>query len=287
MIDVIYDMETQDPDDFFTLCLLVAHPKVKLRAVTLTPGTDAQVGIARYLLEKADVNIPVGGRENKQSSCVSQWHYNFLGQVPAKSGWRRSADVIVDTLKEFPEATILTGGPLTNLGEALDKGAKIKRWVAQGGFAGDNVVPPENRLPKFAGMIACQTFNFNGNLKAAKQALSSPNIEKRILVSKNVCHGVVYDKTMHEFFKRNRPASIGYDYIFNGMEYYLERNPSGKKFHDPLAACVAIDDSICQFAEVELFHNRDGWSSGLTPGSNTKISVGVDMPRFVDVLVAK
>ena len=28
----------------------------------------------------------------------------------------------------------------------------LKRWVAQGGFAGDSVVPPEHRLAKFAGM---------------------------------------------------------------------------------------------------------------------------------------
>ena len=36
-IDVVFDMETGDPDDFFTLCLLTAHPKVNLRAVTVTP----------------------------------------------------------------------------------------------------------------------------------------------------------------------------------------------------------------------------------------------------------
>lgn len=41
-MDIIFDMETQDPDDMFALCFLGSHPAVKLRAVTVTPGSKAQ-----------------------------------------------------------------------------------------------------------------------------------------------------------------------------------------------------------------------------------------------------
>lgn len=41
LLDLILDMETGDPDDFFTLCFLLSHPRVQLRAVTLYPGTSA------------------------------------------------------------------------------------------------------------------------------------------------------------------------------------------------------------------------------------------------------
>jgi inosine-uridine nucleoside N-ribohydrolase len=40
-------METNDPDDFLTLCILSTHPKVNLRAVTITPGYVS----AAHLLE--------------------------------------------------------------------------------------------------------------------------------------------------------------------------------------------------------------------------------------------
>lgn len=43
----------------------------------------------------------------------------------------------------------------------------IERWVAQGGFAGDNIVPPQYRLKKFDGKIFCPTFNFGGDSRAA------------------------------------------------------------------------------------------------------------------------
>jgi pyrimidine-specific ribonucleoside hydrolase len=39
----------------------------------------------------------------------------------------------------------------------------------------------------------CPTFNFGGDVPAAKFMLESKQIGFRYLVSKNVCHGVLYD----------------------------------------------------------------------------------------------
>jgi len=39
MKEIIFDMETGDPDDLFTLILLCGHPKVNLLGVSITPGT--------------------------------------------------------------------------------------------------------------------------------------------------------------------------------------------------------------------------------------------------------
>lgn len=50
MIDVVWDMETSDPDDFLTLLFLIGHPQVNLKAVTVTPGTPDQIGLARHAL---------------------------------------------------------------------------------------------------------------------------------------------------------------------------------------------------------------------------------------------
>src|SRR5688500_16385331 len=39
-VDIIFEMETSDPDDFFTLCFLLSHPQPRLRAVVIHPGHD-------------------------------------------------------------------------------------------------------------------------------------------------------------------------------------------------------------------------------------------------------
>ena len=67
----------------------------------------------------------------------------------------------------------------------------VKRWVGQGGFAGDNIVPPgkdmkekveqsyltlehtEHRMSKFNGKTVCATYNFGGDPASAALILAS------------------------------------------------------------------------------------------------------------------
>ncbi|MCP4438446.1 MAG: nucleoside hydrolase [Aureispira sp.] len=285
-MDILFDMETNDPDDVMTLCILSAHPNVNLRAVTVMPGTDEQVGLVHRVLELTDhPEIPVGSYAiGYEKPCVSGFHNKWFGKWEDKTPDGEGYQIIKETVAEYPELTILTGGPLKNF-RLLDAKLPIHRWVAQGGFAGDNVVPPEHRLPKFVGRTTCPTFNFGGDPKTASKLLATPQIEKRLLVSKNVCHGLAYDAEMHEKMEGYKDSSAGLHWVYKGMDKYLQRRPNGKLFHDPLAACVAIDPSICEFREVELFRARGEWGSNLVLGTNTFISIAADKDRFFDVMV--
>jgi len=271
-------METGDPDDVMTLCFLTSHPKVKLRAVTVTPGTNAQIGIIRHILKMTGFeHIPVGSwKIGYEKNCVSDFHYRWLGKIAESQPDDEGYQIISQTLAQYPDLTILTGAPLKNFGQ-LDNASKIKTWVAQGGFAGDNVVPSQYRLKKFEGMLTCPTYNFNGAPREALKMLSEITIEKRYLVSKNVCHGVVYDAEFHKKMAVVKDKSKGLNLIYRGMEQYLLKNQQGKKLHDPLAACVAIDKSICEFKEVEMYRQNGKW------GANTFISISVDKEKFVNV----
>lgn len=126
--------------------------------------------------------------------------------------------------------------------------------------------------------------NLNGDPKAAKAVLASDRFGERRLVSKNVCHGVSYDAVLHERVLSIPEPGPGLRLIIEGMAAYLARSPEGKKFHDPLAACCAIDPSIATWAEVEVYREKGKWGSRLCPGSGTWIIVDYDYERFVDVL---
>ncbi|MCP4521066.1 MAG: hypothetical protein GY827_05185 [Cytophagales bacterium] len=160
----------------------------------------------------------------------------------------------------------------------------MDKWVTQGGFAGDNVVPSEYRLEKFEGMISCPTFNFNGASNVALSLLASENIKEKYLVSKNVCHGVIYDYAMHEKFTPFKDDSAGINLAYRGMELFLKKKSKGKKFHDPLALSVAFDKSVCEFREVEMFRKRGGWGANLATNTNTFISIAADEEKIIKVL---
>ena len=135
-MDIIWDMETGDPDDFITLLLLLGHPRVNLIGVTVTPGTPDQVGVVRTALEWFGARakaIPVGafniehrikseepgeGRHGRRGACVSSWHYSAFGDMPAS----RDAVPGPELLRSLcgPSTTLVTGGPLKNLGAAIN-----------------------------------------------------------------------------------------------------------------------------------------------------------------------
>ncbi|MCU0657048.1 MAG: nucleoside hydrolase [Polyangiaceae bacterium] len=294
-LDVVWDMETQDPDDFLTLLLLLGHPWVRLKAVTITPGSAAQVGLVRRALSWFDVDIPVGaGNLDHPRSCVSSWHEKAYGAIEPSRQAEPAADVLLRCCDEA--TTLITGAPLKNLGAAMARGGfRVGRLVAQGGFAGEGVVPPHLQLEKFRGRVTCPTFNLNGDPKAALRALDFEGIGERRFVSKNVCHGVIYGRAMHRALEAVRGDDRSLGLIAQGMEVYLDGKGArpegadepgvGKKFHDPLAACCAIDPRVGTWAEVELFREKGEWGSRLCPGSNTWIIVDHDPARFWSVLV--
>lgn len=287
-VDILFDMETRDLDDALTLCLLATHPAVQLRAVTVNPGTPAQIGVVRHLLRRAGHDpIPVGARNVRAPQThVSEFHYTWLGMIATAEPDGFAHEILARRLATYPAATLITGAPLHNLRLLLNHhpDIEIARWVAQGGFAGDNVVPAEHRLAKFAGRTTCLSFNFNGDKKATLQALTSERIGKRILVSKNITHGVVYDAAFHECLRPRRADTAGLILIYEAMEHYLRIRPEGKMLHDPLAACVAINPAIANLVEVEVFREHGEWGSRPASGTRTFITVSADREAFFATL---
>jgi inosine-uridine nucleoside N-ribohydrolase len=313
VVDIVWDMETGDPDDFLTLLLLLGHPEVNLKAVTVTPGGADQIGLVKWIMglfQKED--IPVGSfwnpEELKQNdikqhgsmrSRVSRWHNKVYSSImgdksksdvpysyESEEGWK----ILRDNFDE--NTTLVTGAPLKNLGALLDNtGGKLGRLVAQGGFAGEGVVPEERQLEKFKGMVTCPTYNLNGDPRSALKAIESDRFTDKYFVSKNVCHGVYYNRELHnEVIERSKTSDDFYHlvslcYIIDSMDIYFKKNAEGKKFHDPLAACCAIDLDIGMWSEVELYREKGKWGSRLCPGSGTKIVTGYNHDRFVDVLL--
>ena len=184
------------------------------------------------------------------------------------------------------KTVLITGAALKNVGRAMQNNAlTVRKLVAQGGFAGEGVVPRYLQMEKFKGKTTCPTFNLNGDRKSALAVLEYPGIPRRYFVSKNVCHRVLYDTDLHEQIRVVRKKSTALNMIYLGMDVYLQKK-SHKKLHDPLAACCAINPVIAQWEEVELYYSKGGWGSRLAPGSNTWIIVDYDHSLFLETFLA-
>jgi inosine-uridine nucleoside N-ribohydrolase len=293
----LLDMETSDPDDFLTLLILLGHPQVELRAVTITPGTREQVGLVRWALRafgREDVAVGAHSPEHPKR-CVSAWHYSAYELEPVEADPDDLGPaVLARHLGE--QTTLVTGAALKNLGRLLSADSppeRLGRLYVQGGFAGEGVVPPERQLAKFRGLTTCPSFNLNGDPKAVFRVLEHRAAFSDLrFVSKNVCHGVIYDSALHERAQQALAAMApgsrqhqSWSWVVRGMGHYLSKNPGGKAFHDPLAASCAIDPGLAEWAEVEIFRERGEWGSRLAPGSGVHIITGYDREHFVRTLL--
>lgn len=291
MVDVVWDMETSDPDDYLTLLLLLDHPQVRLKAVTITPGTTRQVGLVRRTLAEFGQEIPVGAFNlDHPKQCVSRWHEKVYGEIEpsqdAEEGWR----VLCGQCDE--NTTLITGAPLKNPGQAILRSREneaefvVGRMVIQGGFAGVGVIPEEQQLEKFRGLTTCPTFNLNGDPQSALAVMAYEGIGLRRLVSKNVCHSVCYDQAVHQRFAEIPQLRKNQRWIYRGMDHYLGKHSQGKLLHDPLAACCAIDETIGDWAEVEVYRERGQWGARLQEGTKTWIITAYHREMFLQTLLA-
>eukprot|EP00927_Polykrikos_kofoidii_P077410 TRINITY_DN7434_c0_g1_i1.p1 TRINITY_DN7434_c0_g1~~TRINITY_DN7434_c0_g1_i1.p1 ORF type:complete len:640 (+),score=71.27 TRINITY_DN7434_c0_g1_i1:98-2017(+) len=306
-VNVVLDMETDDPDDFICLIFLASHPQINLKAVTISPGSTTQVGLVRWLLQRLGKDIAVGaGDIDHPSPAVSPWHADaFFGgeEIPPSRDAEVAWQVLVRECNE--ETTLFTGGPLLNVAEAITRRGDnfvVGTWLAQGGFAGDVLVPQDALLSKFAGKSRNLTTNFGREYGsavslAAHAALAHEGFRQRLLVSKNVCHhhsnsfeAAHLDRLFQNIQSRGitREAVarvalestdednflVGQCLLAHGMREYLRRK-DGKLMHDPLAAMVILDPRVIDlWCEVNMTQHIDGtWGATAREYSFTFISL--------------
>jgi inosine-uridine nucleoside N-ribohydrolase len=288
---IAFDMETLDPDDALTLCLLATHPAVELAAVSVNPGSRVQVGLVRRLLERLGAgDVPIGARDPRRASGteVSAFHFAWLGAIDARDPDMPAHEVLAQALGRDPATVLLSGAPLHNVRDLLREhpDVRVDRWVVQGGFAGDNVVPERLRLAKFAGKTSTESHNFGANKKATLAVLADPRIRDRRLVAKNVTHAVVWDASLQAEIGRLDAPTVGVRLMHEAMAVYLREHPGGKLMHDPLAACAAIDCAIIEWMEIEVTYGGGRWGAQPASDSGTFISIDVDRTAFLRTLVA-
>lgn len=182
--------------------------------------------------------------------------------LKTKEGFQRKKyleDLGIEVRKNFPSITkyVFVGGALTNLSTYLLT-HKVDLLVMNGGFVGSNIM--EKPLKKFEGKTTIRTFNFNIDVNATDKVLKSKNIEKVILIGKNVCHN-----------KKN--TKLG---IWKNENILNEYEVSDTKLQHDMLACregliylnLLNEESYLNFINVKPFNeglngNMTKWGSSL------------------------
>jgi pyrimidine-specific ribonucleoside hydrolase len=290
-LQIVFDMDTGYMDDFVTLLFLLGHPLVNLKAITIVPGTPDQIGFIRHVLALFHrVDLPLGVFDMNAKPAFSRFDDKLYYETDIKES-REASDACDILLTHCDEHTILVcGGPLSNVSKAIQTGKfRLGRLVIQGGFAGDNIVPPEKRINKLNGLLTSTAFNLDSDVKSALVVLQDRTIEEKLFVSKNVCRRVHYTRDTHKQLEPIKDKSLSLKEIYRVMSIYLRPTGIyGEVFHDPLTACCAIDPTIGEWQDVELYFDEKTkeWGSRIVEHPNIKIIVDYNHAKFLNTLFA-
>jgi len=123
---IIFDTDIAgDIDDAFAQALVQVSPEFEVLGITIADGpTPRRARVSCRMLyncgqEKIPVYVGRPTREGQGEAPQLNWGNGFQRLLPQK---QPAADFIISTLKKYPhQVTVISVGPVTNLGDAIDK----------------------------------------------------------------------------------------------------------------------------------------------------------------------
>ena len=326
MVDIIFDTDAVG-DDILAIFFGALHKDIRMHAVTTSCGASGSIEQANNVsLNMLDLagrqDIPVyQGRSGplvaRESSNLGD-PVNFDQTMKGKFGDRlkkfnppspkparnvsgvSASDFIIKKIHETPDITLVVTGPLTNLGEALQKDSSIASKVKEAYIMGGCFNSPGNITPVVE-------YNIWADSHAAKIVFNSGmNIT---LVPLDVCENNAFADGM---LTRDHLADLSEaggkisDFMNDRFPIYIDIwreffQLGGFPMDDVIALALVVDETLCKYTErtivdVELdgeltsgqtisYFGRQIIRTDIGKPRNTRIACSVDGKRFMNLFV--
>jgi purine nucleosidase len=268
-----------DVDDAVALAYLLAHPDCELLGITTVTGeAEKRAALASVLCKAAGREIPIfPGEEHPMQGEQRQ---RFAQQAEVLPRWPhqpkfsegQAVSFLADTIRSHPgEVTLLTIGPLTNIGSLFAAHPDVAELLAGLVIMGGNF---DEAGPE-AGRVE---WNVAGDLTASEIVYGTPVRLHRSLGLNVTQRVMMLSEDVRAKFTAPllRPVLDMAEIWFTGFYPFIT-------FHDPLAAATIFEPDLCTYEHGTVrLDNPDQpgktlWQSGgpKVPHQVAK-SVGVD-----------
>lgn len=282
MTKVLLDTDIgTDVDDAVCLAYLLCHPDCELLGVTTVTGeAEKRASLTSVLCQAAGKNIPIyPGAEHpmqgEQRQRIAQQAV-ALPRWPHKTHFPegQAVNFLAQTIRSHPgEVTLLTVGPLTNMGLLFstypDVAALLKGLVIMGGSFGQD--SPEAQ-------------QLEGNI--ANDPLASEIIYKTaVRLHRSLGLNVTQQVVMPAEEVRERFTAPLLRPVMDMAEIWFSQFYPSITFHDPLTAATIFDNNLCSYQEGTVrLENIDGHARTVWlpdgPHAPHQVAVTVDVDGY-------
>ena len=277
MVKVLLDTDIgTDVDDAVCLAYLLAHPGCELLGITTVTGEAVKrASLASVLCQAAGRDIPIyPGAERpmqgeqrqqiaQQAAALPRWpHETQFAQGQA-------VDFLAETIRFYPgQVTLLTVGPLTNIGTLFSKYPEVAPLLSGLVIMGGNFDETGSEADRIE-------WNVVGDLLASEIVYESPvrlhrslglNVTQKVMMSA--------DEVRRQYTAPLlRPVLDMAEIWFTGFYPFIT-------YHDPLAAATIFEPDLCVYEHGTVRLNKTD-----TPGKTVWQPNGADAPHQVAMAV--
>jgi pyrimidine-specific ribonucleoside hydrolase len=293
-------------DDILAILYMLQRPDVEVKAITVAGDglahCDAGTRHALGLVAIAGAsNIPVACGRSKplQGDHAFPNDWRNAGDNLAGISWpdsgagsgQSAVELIQSTIKSSPQkVALLTLGPLTNVAEALQADSTLIDKVQMITIMGGAVDVPGNvRDIPLSTPNRTAEFNIFVDPHAANIVFGSG--APITLVPLDASNQVPYAEYFYRALESQHvtpAAAAAFDLAKANSAIF---QPGANYWWDPLAAVISTDDSVAKLETKRLgVVETEGEESGRTKvtddGTNIRVAVSVDAPRFEEVFLS-
>jgi len=292
-------------DDVVALIIALKHPDVEVVGMSIVAGNvplDMAVQNALITVERCGARTPVhAGAARPLSRPLESAQYvhgndgmgdiglDLHGRVPASHD---GIGAMVEAFRTNPgQLELVTLGPLTNVAVAVRSEANFVSWVKRCVCMAGTGVLPGNVTP-------LSEFNVWADPEAAHIVYNSGLHIEMVGWDVSWQDAVIMDDFAAELRALSPLGEFAIDIQRHVREFcHSVTKINGFDFPDPIAMCVAIDDSIVskeetRYVDVVLSENDArgqtmvDWLGVTRKPANTRVVLRADQARFKDMLRA-
>lgn len=282
---VIIDTDIgDDVDDAFAVTLALASPELQVLGITSAWGDTAMRSrmLDRLLCEAGRGDIPVGtGIKTASKTPFSQQVWARAGESHAHGD---AVDLLLDRIRKNPgEITLISIGPLTNIGAAIDRDPatfkKLKRVVLMGGSIRRGYDEPGSLPPHKA--------------EAEYNIAMDPGAAQRLFQSGVPIYMMPLDSTQLKFDETKRemlstvstPLTDALQLLTAEWQHVVHQTTP--TMFDVVAVAYAIRPDLCPTTPLHIEVDDLGNTREVTGGANANVCLSSDSDRFFQFLMPR
>jgi len=280
---IIFDTDIAgDIDDAFAHALVQVSPEFEVLGITVADGpTDKRARVScKMLYVCGQENIPVAvGRETRQGSRLPmqlKWGEGFDKYKPIE---KPAADFIIEQLRKYPnEITIISVGPVTNLGDVIEKDPEAWKLVKEVYSMFGSFYRGYDRGP-----VPHAEWNVRADVESSQKLIDSG--VPLTLVGLDVTTSAMFGPQRRlRLLYRNSPLTDSLCSLYS-LWNDAETDPM---LHDPLAVTAAITDDFLTTRPAHVKVDDEGYTLlDNSQAPNCRIAMHFRKEPFMDWLTTR